>query len=155
MRKVQKAFDFGSSFCLLPFAFYPSDVTLRTSLSVFGLGSAFAWAAFLLIVFTIPPESAGVVGEGFFLGSLFLGLTGALTILGILGRVRASSLLPALHIGPAFRQAVLLATAAVGLLVLQRLRMLQWWNALLLGAALVIADLVLARRDSTRSSTGP
>lgn len=143
---------FQTLFCLFPFALYPSGVTLRSSLSIFGLGSAFAFAAFFLIVSTVPPETAGLIGEAFFLGSLFLGITGLLTILGILGRVRSSTLLPALHIGPAFRQAVLLACAAVGLLLLQRFRLLQWWNALLLVIVLVGLDLFFSRRDAGRAS---
>ncbi|MDP3685516.1 MAG: hypothetical protein Q8R32_01660 [bacterium] len=123
-------------------------MTLRSSLGVFGVGTAFAWAAFLLILFTVPPETAGSLGEAFFFSALFLALTGTLTMLGIVGRWRMSSMLPALHIGPAFRQGILLAGSAAGLLLLQRFRFLRWWNILLVVGVLVVVDLLLSRRDA-------
>lgn len=121
-------------------------MTLRSSLAVFGLGSAFAWASFLLIFLTVPPESAGLVGGAFFFSSLFLATAGTLTILGILGRTRASALLPALHAGPAFRQGTLLAFSGVSLLVLQRFRLLNWWSALGVVLGVALLDLVCSRR---------
>lgn len=127
-------------------------MTLRSSLAVFGLGSGFAWTAFALILLTVPPDGAGTLGEAFFFGSLFVALTGTFTILGVLGRVRRSTLLPLLHITPAFRQGVLLALAAVGLLALQRFRVLRWWNMLLLVVVVVGLDLFFARRDAGRAS---
>lgn len=126
-------------------------MTLRSSLVVFGLGSGFAWTAFLLVLFTVPPETAGSVGEGFFFGSLFVALIGTLTMLGALGRTRMSTLLPVLHLGPAFRQGALLATAATGLLLLQRFRFLRWWTVLLGVAVLVGIDLFLARRSGAET----
>lgn len=122
-------------------------MTLRSSLLVFGLGSGFAGAAFLLILFTVPPETAGAAGEAFFFGSLFVALTGVLTVLGVLGRVRRSTLLPALHIGPSFRHGFLLSAAAVGMLLLQRFRFLRWWTILIVVLILVVLDVALSRRD--------
>lgn len=124
---------------------YPSGMTLRSSLLVFGTGTALAAAAFLLLLLTVPPETAGALGESFFFSALFLGVTGLLTMCGILGRRRASRLLPALHIGPAFRQGFLLASAGVGLLLLQRFRVLRWWNLLLVVGVVVALDIVLTR----------
>lgn len=122
-------------------------MTLRSSLLVFGVGAAFAWTAFFLIWLTVPPDVAGPLGEAFFFGSLFVAVAGTLTILGVLGRTRGSALLPALHIGPAFRQGALLACAGVGALLLQRFRFLRWWNILLFVVVLVGLDLFFARRD--------
>jgi hypothetical protein len=93
----------------------------------------------------VPPESAGVLGEAFFFSALFLAATGTLTILGMLGRVRRSRLLPALHLGPAFRQGFLLAAAGVGLLLLQRFRTFRWWTVLLVVLGTTAADLFLSR----------
>ncbi len=122
-------------------------MTLRSSLAVFGVGTTFAWAAFLLIFFLVPPETAGTLGEVFFFSALFLAFVGTLTMLGVLGRWRMSRLLPALHIGPAFRQGMFLSIAAVGMLLLQRFRVLRWWNIALLVVMLVVLDFLLARRE--------
>lgn len=120
-------------------------MTLHSSLAVFGMGSAFAWAAFLLILFTVPPENAGLLGEIFFFSALFLAAAGTFTILGLLGRWRGSRLLPALHIGPAFRQGVLLSIAGVSVVFLQRFRLLRWWTVLLVVLSVTIVDLLLSR----------
>lgn len=122
-------------------------MTLRSSLVVFGLGSGFAWAAFLLILFTVPPEDAGVLGESFFFASLFVAFTGTLTMLGLGGRTRQSALLPVFHLRPAFRQGTLLALAIVALLLVQRFRVLRWWSVVLVVAVLVVIDVFLSRRD--------
>jgi len=121
-------------------------MTLRSSLAVFITGAVLAWTAWVLIVTTVEPGSAGVVGEAFFFGSLLLALTGTLTTLGILGRMRMFSQLPSVYIGPAFRQGMLISTAMIGSLLLQRLRFLSWWNLILMGAILVMLDLVLSNR---------
>lgn len=121
-------------------------MTLRGSLLVFGMGTVLAWGAWLLILFSVEPAANGMVGELFFFGSLFLAITGTLTILGVLGRNRASSALPSIHLAAAFRQGALIAIATVGALVLRRFQYLRWWNILLLGGALVMLDLALTRR---------
>jgi hypothetical protein len=121
-------------------------MTLRGSFIVFSIGTALAWGAWVLILNTVPPRSGGALGELFFFGALFLAITGTLTILGVLGRIRASSALPSVHLGASFRQGALLAIAAVGALLLQRFHILRWWNILLLGGALLMLDLALTRR---------
>ena len=120
-------------------------MTLRGSLVLFGIGTLLSWGAWVLILTTVPPRANALWGELFFFGSLFLALTGTLTILGLLGRIRTSAALPSAHVSAAFRQAVLIATAAVGALLLQRFQSLRWWNILLLGGALIMLDLALTR----------
>lgn len=122
-------------------------MTLRSSLIIFSIGTALAWGAWTLILTTVPPRSSGALGEAFFFGSLFLAVTGTLTILGVLGRARTSSTLPSAHVGSAFRQGVLMAIAVVGALLLQRFQVLRWWNILLLVLILVGLDLAFSRRD--------
>lgn len=120
-------------------------MTLRASLLIFSTGTAFAWAAFLLIFSFVPPDTAGLLGHIFFFSALFLALTGTLTIAGLMGRVRSSRLIPMLHLGPAFRQGALLSAAAVSLLLLQRFRMLRWWGVLLVVGGVALLDFVLVR----------
>lgn len=121
-------------------------MTLKSSLTVFVAGSVLAWVAWALIVTTVEPGPAGMVGEAFFFGALLLAMTGTLTTLGILGRARMFSKLPATYVGPAFRQGILISIALVGALLLQRLQFLFWWNLVLMGVILVMIDLVLSNR---------
>lgn len=116
---------------------------------VFGMGTVLAWGAWVLVLMTVPPGVAGVPGELFFFGALFLALTGTLTMLGVIGRTRTSSALPSLHLGAAFRQASLIAIAAVGTLLLQRFHVLRWWNILTIVGVLLLLDLTLTGRRRT------
>lgn len=129
-----------------PHTRYPTSMTLRMSLAIFAVGTIVSWGAWALILTTVPPRASAPWGELFFFSSLFLTLTGTLTVLGLLGRIRTSAALPSVHVGAAFRQAVLIAIAAIGALLLQRFHILRWWNILLLGSALLMLDLALTRR---------
>lgn len=119
-------------------------MTLRSSLIIFGIWTAIALGALVFVVSSVAPEANGLYAEAFFFGALFLATTGVMTILGVFGRLRNSRELPANQLAPAFRQGVLIAIALVAVLLLQRFRILQWWNILLLGIILVLIDLAFA-----------
>lgn len=122
-------------------------MTLRGSLIIFAIGTLVAWSAWAVVVTTVEPDTAGHVGEAFFLGSLFLALTGTLTLLGVTGRLRRGSKLPATYLGSAFRQGFLISVGVIGALLLQRIVMLEWWSILLLVLILFLLDLALAPRQ--------
>lgn len=119
-------------------------MTLRSSLIIFGIWTAIALAVLAFVVTSVAPGANGIYAEAFFFGALFLATTGAMTILGVFGRLRNTTELPANQLAPAFRQGVLIAVALVAVLLLQRFRVLQWWNVLLLGIILVLIDLMFA-----------
>jgi len=50
-------------------------------------------------------------------------------------------------IGLSFRQGILLACFAIGLLILQSLRILIWWDGLLLLAGIFIIELYFVSKD--------
>ncbi len=119
-------------------------MTLRGSLIIFAIGTVVAWTAWGIVVTTVEPRIAGYAGEAFFLGSLFLAMTGTLTLLGALGRLRRGANLPATHLGSAFRQGILISVGVVSALLLQRMEILEWWNILLLVLVLFLFDLAMA-----------
>jgi hypothetical protein len=119
-------------------------MTLRSSLIIFGIWTALALATLVFVVTSVAPLTNGIYAEAFFFGALFLATTGVVTILGVFGRLRNSSELPANQLVPAFRQGLLIAIALAAVLILQRFRFLQWWNILLLGIILVLIDLAFS-----------
>jgi len=125
-------------------------MTLRSSLIIFGIWTALALATLVFVLTSVPPIVNGIYAEAFFFGALFLATTGAMTILGVFGRLRNSTELPANQLTPAFRQGFLIAVALVVVLLLQRFRYLQWWNILLLGIILVLIDLAFASTKRSR-----
>ncbi len=126
-------------------------MTLRRSLIIFSVGTLLAWGSWFVVFTTVPPSASGVVGEVFFLGSLFLALCGTLTILGTVGRARTRSGLPALYLSVSFRQGSLIALGVVTLMLLERTHWLQWWTMLLLAGVLFLMDLVLSGRRRSLS----
>jgi hypothetical protein len=114
------------------------------------LGTAVAWAAFVVVLNYLSPETAGTLGFVFFYLSLFLSITGTLTLLGFAWRhFRHRDEVLFRHVSISFRQGVLLSSMAVGALFLQANKLLTWWNLglLIVGLTLLEFFLLSARRS--------
>lgn len=106
---------------------------------LFSLFALFAWLA---VVFALDPAQTGMVGNILFFTSLLAFLTG-LSTLGVTWAYRKAlgENGAAHHLGGAFRQAFLLAIFAVGIVFLQFLHILTWWDSLLLLAGILLVEL--------------
>ena len=106
-----------------------------------GLGTVIAAATFALVLFRVNPETAGLLSFALFYLSLFLTVTGLISIVSFLVRVvaRREELLSRL-VALSFRQAVLFALLAVSALALHSRHLLSWWNALFLVAAVTLVE---------------
>ncbi|MBP7060754.1 MAG: hypothetical protein KBA91_02135 [Candidatus Moranbacteria bacterium] len=115
------------------------------SLSVYLWGirlfTLLAFSVWLGIVLTVDPVQSGSVGLVLFFTSLFAGMLG-INILFVTWTYRlALGAAGTIHyLGSAFRQAFLLTFFVVGLILLQRIRVLLWWDALLLLAGVLIME---------------
>lgn len=110
-----------------------STMSLTKYLTVMAISNAGLWVAWALVVFNLDPKESGTIGLMLFYASLLLALAGTLALVGFGIRAVAFRATPLFrHLGVAHRQAFLLATMAVGALMLQALRWLAWWNGLLL-----------------------
>jgi len=124
-------------------------MTLRQYLLWMGLGTAIAWGAFALVIKYLSPATAGTAGFLFFYLALFLGVSGALTLLGFAWRYfRHREEVLFRHVSISFRQGVILALMVVGSLFLQANDFLTWWNLglLIIGFTLVEYFYLTARR---------
>ncbi len=119
-------------------------MTLKSSVAVISLFTAFSWAAWAAVLLLVPPKSAGLPGEALFLAALFLATTGTFTVLGVIGRARGAEAAAATHLVPAFRQGLLLSIAVTAFLLLRRADFLRWWNIFLLGLTLLLLDMALS-----------
>ncbi|MEY4745372.1 MAG: hypothetical protein RL272_1317 [Candidatus Parcubacteria bacterium] len=117
-------------------------MTLRQYLLLMAVGTALAWTAVGLVVGTVDPTDTQPMVFGVFYASLFLALTGTLSVIGFL--LRAALLkrqfVVSRHVAVSFRQAVLLALLIVVSLLLQSKSLLTWWNALLIVAAITVLE---------------
>ncbi len=117
-------------------------MTLRQYLALMAVGTALAWTAVGLIVGTVDPTDTQPLVFGIFYASIFLALTGTLSVIGFLLRAALlrQQFVVSRHVAVSFRQAILLALLIVVALFLQSKSLLTWWNALLIVAALTVLE---------------
>jgi len=102
-----------------------------------GIATAMTLAAWLLVLFYFDPTTSGIPGLTLFFVSFAATLIGLLILLFHYFRYRFTNT-PAFF-GTTVRQAVLLGLVVSGILLLQALDKLNWWN----GVAIVVAGLVV------------
>ena len=117
-------------------------MTLRQYLVIMAAGTALSWVSVGLIVTTVDPSDTQGVVFGMFYASLFLALTGLLSIVGLALRVVVlkKQFLISRQVAVTFRQAVLLSTLVVVSLALQSKALFTWWTAVLVVAALTMLE---------------
>ncbi len=110
--------------------------------------SLVCWIAWIFVLSYLDPVESGALSHVLFYLSLFLALMGTFSLLGFFGRVWFSKEEVIFrHLGVSFRQAILFALFLTGLLMLQGVRFLRWWNVLLFMILLTIAEfLFLSKR---------
>lgn len=119
---------------------------LSTYLWGIRLFTLFAFSAWLGVVALLDPEATGNMGVGLFFISLFALLTGVLTLFVMwIYRRALGDAGAAHHLSGAFRQAFLLALYALGIVFFQYGRILTWWDALLLLAAILLIEFSLRK----------
>lgn len=112
------------------------------------LGTASAWAAWILVVTQYHPETGGLRAFGYFFTSLFLTLLGTIYFIGYVLQTRLIGRLTVLQsVRSCTRQALLFATLLTASLALQGWRLLTWYNAVLLIALLTFVELLFITRE--------
>lgn len=106
------------------------------------LSIIFCWVAFGLIVVHIDPFKAPAWAFIFFFTSLFLALTATATLINFYLRVyllKRETIYT--NLGIAFRQGLFLSMTICSLLGMQALRVLTWWDAVLLILSILLLEL--------------
>ena|SRR3989344_7583865 len=119
-------------------------MTLKTYLTIMLLATAICWSAWAVVVQSVNPEATNYIGFLLFYMSLFLSVVGTAALAGFVirfGLMRRDLVFR--QVAVAFRQSFLFAAVIVGALALQALRMLTWYNALLLIAAVTVFEFFL------------
>jgi len=117
-------------------------MTLKQYLLMMGAGTVLSWTAVALIVLTVDPADTQSVVFAALYFSLFLGLTGLLSITGFLLRVwlLRKDFVLSRQVLVSFRQALLLSLILVMALILQSRTLLNWFNAVLMIAGLTLVE---------------
>jgi len=117
-------------------------MTLKQYLILMTVGTGLSWAAVALIVTAIDPTRTQTIVFVVLYASLFLGLTGLLSIAGFLLRVwlLRQEFLLSRHVLVSFRQAVLLSALLVTALALKSQGLLSWLNTILIVTVLTLLE---------------
>lgn len=111
------------------------------------ISTFFCWLAWITVLYYIDPETSGFIGLASFHLSLFLALTGTLSLLGFLIRVLFSKEEVFFrHIRASFRQALLFSILVAGSLILLGMKLFKWWSILLLIIGLTALELFFLSR---------
>ena len=110
--------------------------------------AALGWFALFIIIFRLDPFTSTALAVPFFLAALFLALVGTLALLGFYFRVwfRKGEIYLQ-HISIALRQAIFLTIATEVALIFQILRILTWWDGILIAAAVSLVEIYFSSRD--------
>ncbi|MFA6974138.1 MAG: hypothetical protein WC238_05385 [Parcubacteria group bacterium] len=123
-------------------------MTLKSYIWGMRLVTLFSILAFAAVIKYVDPEATGVVGKILFYLVLFFALSGLLNLVLLwLRRKITNSENAFANVGLSFRQSALLAILAEGLLVMQSLRVLIWWDGLLLLAGIFLIELYFLSKD--------
>ena len=108
-------------------------MTIKQYLMIMFICTVLCWGGFLMVLFFINPQSAGVLGFAMFYASLFFALLGTLALLSYLFRLIFNRFYTKQEkVQVSFRQAVFFSIVIVGSLFLQANNLMTWLNSILL-----------------------
>lgn len=121
-------------------------MTLKMYNWTMGLVSVTALAGWLAVIFYVDPETTGLFGQAAFFASLFCALSAFFILVLTKWQVDPEDEKKARKLAASFRRGILLALFVVAILILQSLRLLVWWDALLVVVAILLVELFFLSR---------
>lgn len=105
------------------------------------------WSAFAMVVFSVNPFKADIISISTFFISLFFAVASTLTIfIMILRKRQDKETSPTSLLGSSFRYAAMASLILVSLLILQTLRILNWWDGALVVITILLIELFFRTR---------
>lgn len=118
-------------------------MTLKSYLWGIKIGAILVFAAWILVLLNVDPAESAIAGKLLFYGSFFLFLSAVFILFFTWIRKKAarSEEIAFAQLGASFRQGILLAFLVIILLFMQSLRVLVWWDGLLVVAGIFLIEL--------------
>lgn len=123
---------------------------MSRSLYIFGIfiAATFGWASWGLVIHKLSPYTSPVPALTLFYTSLFIALTATFALFGFYLRVWLNkNEIYHQHINIALRQGVLLSIIMCTGLLFQRLRVLTWWDGLLLVLIMILVEFYFMAKE--------
>lgn len=116
-------------------------MSLVRFLILLGVGSVLSWAAWILVLMTLDPQTGGFIALALFYSSFFLAGVGTLTIAGFFLRYwLEKEKIPFDQIRISLRQALLITGGLVIALILQAQRLLNPWSVVVLFLFVIVIE---------------
>lgn len=123
-------------------------MTLKSYLWGLRISTVILFMAWTVVVVNVDPEKSGIIGKVLFYLSFFLFLSGIfILILTWIRRKLEGDEAAFSQLGVNFREGILLAVLAAGLLLLQSAKVLIWWDGLMLAAGIFLIELYFLSRE--------
>lgn len=123
---------------------------MRHSYYIIGIfiAAILGWASFIAVIIKLSPFISGYLALSLFYASLFISLTGTLTIANYYLRTAISKEQNYYrHLNTSLRQGSLLAIMICVGLAFQRLRVLTWWDALIIFIIIMLVEYYFMNRE--------
>ncbi len=112
------------------------------------IATFFSWASWFVVVYKLSPFSQQTLALSLFYSSLFIALAGTFALILYFLRVWANKKeIYNVHLNTSIRQGVLLSIMVIIGLAFQRLRVLTWWDGILLLAIVLLIEFYFSSRD--------
>jgi hypothetical protein len=116
-------------------------MTLKKYLNLMLALTLICWLIWAIVLFFVNPEETGLIGFVLFYFSLFLAILGTVSLLGFIIRARIKKGPVFKQVEVSFRQGIWLSFFLIGLMILQGMGLLRWWNSLLFLLFLIFLEL--------------
>jgi hypothetical protein len=123
-------------------------MTLKTYIWGIRIITLLSFSALVFLVIYVDPEKSAPIGATLFFLIAFFVLGGIFNLFLLFARRKLlGAELAAANVGLSFRQGILLSVMTIGILILQSFRVLVWWDALLVVAAVFLIELYFLSRS--------
>jgi hypothetical protein len=120
----------------------------NTYLTAILIATFLSWASWFVVLYKLSPFSQPVLALSLFYASLFIALAGTFALIFYFLRVWANKKeIYNVHLNTSLRQGVLLSAMIIIGLAFQRLRVLTWWDGILLLAIVLLVEFYFSSRD--------
>lgn len=121
---------------------------VSTYLISIAIATLFGWASFAVVLFKLSPFTSTTLALSLFYASLFIALSGTFSLLIHLLRAGLSrGQAGPVQINTAVRQGTLLSLMVCVATAFQRLRVLTWWDGILLLAIVLLIEFYFSSRE--------
>lgn len=112
------------------------------------IATFFAWSSWFVVVYKLSPFTQPALSLSLFYSSLFIAFAGTFTLLFYFMRLWAGRKeISNIHLNTSVRQGILLSLMIVVALGFQRLRVLTWWDGMLLLAVVLLIEFYFNSRE--------